>query len=344
MEKINNQSFSWCKNFFEVRNNYSKSQCLQMLKDHLKPISGADPSFKQAFLNASEAQFTFECRYIPAYQFNISADFEWTETNTEKVDIVEKDILDISVKDGARLEITTKDKHKQRRTRTSWTANSGPDSCNVLNFIGSENQRFKEMNLPSDLPYPLYSERYDVMGEEAIRRYVNSNAPEKDFGQGQTRSNITYIASAFFVPMVKITFVFQNRQYMSVVNQHNGSIHCSYPISQSATNDAAKAAQKVTPHSRIRMIILIVSPIISCIWLFLVKGSVVWDILFAVAMIIFEIVVLCKDIPNSQAYWSGYYGRSKTAGDSELDNVITTAWVMEAFWLIGVVAHFFLGL
>lgn len=343
MAKINNQSFSWCKTFFEVRNNYSKSQCLQMLKDHLKTVSGADPSFKQAFLNASEMQFSFDCRYIPAYQFNISADFEWSETNTEKVDIVEKDFLDISVKNGTRLEITTKDKHKQRRIRTSWTA-TGPASCNVLNFIGSENQRFKELNLPSDLPYSLYSETYDVMSEEAIRRYVNSNAPEKDFGQGQTRSNITYVASAFFVPMVMITFVYQNREYMSVVNQHNGSIDCSYPISQSAINDAAKAVKKVIPHNRIRTILLIISPIISCIWLFLVKGSLLWDILFAIAMIIFEFVVLGNIIPTTESYWREYYGKSKAAGDKELDNVTVNTWVIIVFWLIGVVAHLFLGL
>ena len=344
MSKINNQSFSWCKNFYELRSNYSKAQGLQILKDHLKNVSGADPSFKQAFLSASETQFAFDCRYIPAYKFSISADFEWTETNTEKVDICEKDILDVSPRNGTRLEITTKDRLRQRRTKTSWTAHSGPASCNVLNFIGSENQRFKEINLPGDLPYPLYLEQYDVMSDEAIRQYVNKNLPEKDFGQGQTRSNVTYTASAFFVPMVMITFVYQNKKYLSVVNLHNGSIHCSYPISQAATNYATIAAQKVRPYNRITILLLIISPIISCIFLFAVPGALLWDILFAIAMIIFEVAAMGKMASDSEVYWKNFYGKSKADGDHELDDAITNAWVIYVFWAIGVIAHLFLGL
>lgn len=273
MANINNHLFEWCYDVTEVRTNYSRHNCVQMIKNQIVKYSGADEGFVKSITNRSENEFSFDCRFVPVYQTHVDARYFWTETSTS-----------YSSSTYVEVETTQSTDYSQDKHFSKFHYKGIDKSLELDRFIGGQDQRFYSLNLPSDLDYPLYNTNNNCFTEKEISEIIPSvaDAPTSK----QTRNILGWNCEVYFVPVACVTYAYNGKNYTATINQHNGKMQCEYMLSEKASRMAAEVGELNKKNSLISMGVTAAVFIYSLIHLFAIPGDIGWDILFSVCGII----------------------------------------------------------
>ena len=304
--------FDFCKDLYEVRQNYSASDCIQILINQVKALEGADQDFQTAFLVLSKDSFTLDCRYVPVYRVCATGRYTWDEEKKE-------------TSSGEYVEVTlnTTTTYTQDRSFSFLEYKGIYRECALDYFVGSERSRYYELNLPSNLKHPIYSNN-NYITLSTIQSKASSHCDSKKRNDKERCSLVECTTDAFFVPVVCISYVCNGVKYSSVVNMHNGHIHYEYKISE-------KSKQLGQQKYKTALIIRIATLVPGALFLLYglydtfclseagVFGKILGLILFFIPLgLIFTLQVKMDVWDNDLAYFRNAFGHSTSDGKSAL--------------------------
>ena len=326
---INNNLFSWCNSFAEARTNYNTQACISLTKNHIARLNGADVKFREAVAALAPNQFTVNHYYFPVYDVTAVARYTWDTTEYEKIG-------DTSV--------TTKTKHTETQELGDYYAYGIYNSCQITQFVGSNDTRLYRVNLPSELPYPLYNSNCAFYSSDMQRQAAK--LMEKN-SKGRAATLLSWNCRIIFVPIACVSFMYQGKRYTNTINMHNGKYNCEFVISQVANENATSAYNKARIFKIAYFPIAIAWIIYTLYAMFGQAGSIGWDILLLVLAGLFIGVTFLFIRPTLKfnlAYFKGRYGVSDQAGKDALSSVVTPVIFLAVGCVVCVVAHILLCL
>ena len=264
-------SFFWCEDMCRAGINYAEEQCLQFLRREAMRVSDVDRDFIIALTSATVEDFVFDYRYLPVYNFKVTARY---------------------TKDGNSREIEKSGNYYNEKY-----ADCRPDF-----FVGGQSSRFFALNLPRDLEFPLLSANGKGISEkEAANRAVTfaNDIPAR----GERRSIKSWSGTVCFVPILLIKFTYEGRVYSSRVNMHNGTCVCETPSSRRDELWAKKA-------TRISSCLSSALVLLSLLWVALAgamiafpNSAMYFDFGFAAVALVHFIVRMCRLPKTEFSYW-----------------------------------------
>lgn len=264
-------TFFWCEDLCRASVNYAEEQCLQFLRREAMRASDVDRDFILALTSAATEDFVFDYRYLPVYNFSVTARY---------------------AKGGASREISKSGIYYDERY-----ADVRPDF-----FVGGQSSRFFALNLPRDLEFPILSSNGKGISEkEAANRAVTfaNDMPAR----GERRTIKEWSGTACFVPILLIKFTYEGRVYSSRVNMHNGCCVCETPTSRRNEAWARKASGISKRLSR-------AATLVSLLWLVLAGAMIAFpkpatyvDVGFAAVALLHLIVRICRLPKTDFLYW-----------------------------------------
>ena len=271
MFNTSDSTFFWCEDMCRAGINYGQEQCLQLLRREAMRASDVDRDFILALTSANDENFDFDYRYLPVYNFNVTARY---------------------TKDGQSREVAKSGNYYDEKY-----ADCRPDF-----FVGGQSSRFYAINLPRDLEFPLLSANGKGISEkEAANRAVTfaNDMPAR----GERRSIKEWSGTVCFVPILLIKFTFEGRVYSSCINMHNGTCICETPSSR---RDAIWAKKAARISSRLSSALVFVSFLwlaLSLVMIAYPKTATYFDYGFAAVSFVHFIVRLCRLPKKDPAYW-----------------------------------------
>ncbi len=264
-------TFFWCEDLCRAGINYAEDQCLQFLRREAMRVKDVDRDFILALTSAAAEDFVFDHRYLPVYNFSVTARY---------------------TKDGHSREVSKNGNYYEERY-----AELRPDF-----FVGGQSSRFFALNLPRDLDFPLLSANGKGISEkEAANRAVTfaNDMPAR----GERRSIKAWSGTVCFVPILLVKFTYEGRVYSSRVNMHNGTCVCETPSSRRDETWARKASRIASRLSR-------AATLVSFLWLLLAgamiafpKPATYFDVGFAAAALLHLIVRMCRLPRTDFSHW-----------------------------------------
>ncbi len=264
-------SFFWCADMCHAGINYAEEQCLQFLRREAMRVTDVDRDFILALTSATAEDFVFDYRYLPVYNFQVTARY-------------------------------TKDGNSREVVKTGNYFNEKYADCRPDFFVGGQSSRFFALNLPRDLEFPLLSANGKGISEkEAANRAVTfaNDIPAR----GERRSIKEWSGTVCFVPILLIKFTYEGRVYSSRVNMHNGTCVCETPSSKRDEGWAKKASRISSRLSRSLTLI-------SLLWVALATGMIAFpaaatyfDFGFAAVALLHCIVRICRLPKTEFSYW-----------------------------------------
>lgn len=249
MANINNRLFEWVDDIVEVRTNYSKRDCYNILMNKLKALQGIDRSFLSEITSRAENSFVYDIRYVPVYEMTVNVLYTRDYTETDKYTSG-----DVSVT------IKTEKTAYDESTKTKYFYYGINESCRLDLFVGGKNERFYSLNLPSDLPYNLYNETNNCKySSYDIQKMEDATAPTIT---GYRRDILGSFCRVYFVPVIYIGYQYAGSEYYAIINMHNGYSYYQYKISNASANKATEAYQKSKKAYIIRVILSVIA--IAC--------------------------------------------------------------------------------
>lgn len=271
-------SFFWCEDMCRAGINYAEEQCLQFLRREAMRVSDVDRDFILALTSATAEDFIFDYRYLPVYNFKVTARY---------------------TKNGDFREVE----------KTGIYYNEKYADCRPDFFVGGQSSRFFSLNLPRDLEFPLLSANGKGISEkEAANRAVTfaNDIPAR----GERRSIKEWSGTVCFVPILLIKFTYEGRVYSSRVNMHNGTCVCETPSSKRDEAWAKKA-------SRISSRLARTATLFSLLWVVLAGAMIAFpapamyfDFGFVAASLV-HLIVRMSHLPKTDfSYWVSIRKRS----------------------------------
>lgn len=209
----------WTKSY-RVKENYTDEQCVGIAKENAEKCFGIDPNFIKSLKEKGIDDYSCENMFVPIYLLDFTANRE--DINEEIVGVDRGTYLIGNVK-------------RNYNERFQYPLFYGYDkTLEPTIFQGGESERLTEIKNEMDLPYPLYNPektchfRNEV--EQSALVYANRN----------TKKRISYNSVSFwnnsnisFIPIVLIRCIFNDKEYVCMVNKHNGKCFWDgYPISK----------------------------------------------------------------------------------------------------------------
>ena len=216
IEKSNN-AFDWCDDIGYAKTNFTDEESLNIFKKSLSSFGGIDKEFVNLVNNKTVKDMKFVNRYAPVYLLNIKATYGYD---------------DFQVYDDETITTT----HTNVYTFSKYTFKGVPNSLNLGNFVGRNDNRIFQLSHVDDLKYGLYGDNCSYTSSEMSSRVY-------DLSYGYSRGTCTvnrYDCTAIFVPVVCIYVNFKGKSYHCVINKHNGCYYLYYPVS----TDMSQAAEK----------------------------------------------------------------------------------------------------
>ena len=307
--------FDFCNDLYEVKQNYTASDCIEILIDQIKKLEGADKEFQKAFLALSKDKFTLDYRYVPVYQVYATGRYTWDE---EKKDYSSNDYVEVT--------LNTTTSYTQDRSFTFLEYKGIYRDCALDSFVGSERSRYYQLNIPSDLKYSIYSNN-NYLSASTIQSKASSYCDSKKRNDKERCSLAECSADAFFVPVVCISYVCNGVKYSSVVNMHNGCIHYEYKLSEKSKQLGQK---KYRTALCIRFATLLPGALFLLYGLYdifflteSIFGKIVGFILFAIPLGIIVTMQFKMEVwDNDLAYFQNAFGQSVKGGKSAMSTDI----------------------
>ncbi len=231
--------FANVNNFYKVKVNYGKEDCVRELKKKLSYLGGIDRKFLSTILNNSISDFDYYYYYVPVYYMNVLVKYTWNYVDYKKY---EGNEITLNVKEEGT-------NSKLERHKGLFYYGMTLDA-NYDTFIGSDSYKFTKINLPSNLEHNIYSssciKRVDYVADECA---INPDRNEKEI--------LSYTCDVYFVPIVRIIYYYNGYKYEAIGNLHNGDVGYEYVMDKNISNILHKKHKIIKVINIIMRIILI---------------------------------------------------------------------------------------
>ena len=271
MFNATDSSFFWCEDMCRAAVNYAEDQCLQILRREAMGATDVDRDFILALTSATAADFSFDYRYLPVYNFAVTACY---------------------TKDGKSREVVKSGNYYDEKY-----AECRPDF-----FIGGQSSRFIGINLPRDLEFPLLTANGKGLSEKEAANRAVTFANEMPV-RGERRSIKSWSGTVCFVPILLLKFTYEGRVYSSRVNMHNGTCVCETPTSRRNEVWAKKAVDVSRRLSSFVTMISLLWVALAGVMIAFPAGARIYDFAFCAVAFLHLIVRLARLPKKSFSFW-----------------------------------------
>ncbi len=297
--------FFWCRDLHRARTNYDERQCLQFALREIAQIEDIDHRFSLEVMRAKPENFTYDCRYLPVYNFEVKATYK-------------------------------KGNDLREVTNTGIYYDEELAGCRPDFFVGGKTARIEPVNLPRELSYPLYRPNaggFDEKRAEEVAREF-SEIPRI----GERRVIDEWCAEVCFVPIVLIGYTYLDKQYYSLVNMHNGSCVTDVPKPRGDVLFAESAVKTAGKLKRAQVAIMLILPLIPLFLMWLPKAAFYADVA-CLALAVLHLFVRAARLPSTDFNdWLARRRQSNEAGFRALDRAKLGVFVSSVFAFLLVAA------
>lgn len=226
---INNKYFEYCGELGLMKENYTKADALETLKEELRKENDINPKFLEAVEKITLDSSAIDMRVVVLYHVDIDVKYlcmgEW-----------------------------------DHGTISENRCNGVPDALHIFDFEGEG--EYKILNNASQVPYASWNDKnlftLDEM-KNALKGVIEDRLPARTARWEATGWNV----NAYFVPVFSVDVPFNNKEYTLYFNLHNGYYHYEWPTNPEITNKAKKEKTFTTIFKLASIVLSIIGTVVS---------------------------------------------------------------------------------